>query len=138
MQLVGRLSRPSSRLRAVLDLPAGSGKWCRLAVPERSVGRLGNGAVLRAVIGVFAGAGSPMPIAAIHGAVERLLGRAISRESVSRCLRMGVKGEGGDLSVWRVVLPALRSILILCARQPDNRTCSWCGIASPSCIAPLR
>lgn len=55
--------------------------------------RLGNGEVMRAVVKVLAAADGPMRAADIHLAVERLLERPVSKESVQCCLRRGVSGE---------------------------------------------
>jgi hypothetical protein len=59
--------------------------------PGPETGRLGNGVVLRAVVKVLA-AGDTMPMADIHLAVERLVGRAVSKESVSSTLRKDIRG----------------------------------------------
>jgi hypothetical protein len=69
-----------------------------LAERQMSVGgqppkRLGNGAVRRAVVKVLAASDQPMRVAAVQAAVQVLLGRVVSYESVSWCLRMGSKGE---------------------------------------------
>jgi hypothetical protein len=58
---------------------------------EPETGRLGNGVVQRPVVKVLA-AGGAMRTADIHLAVERLLGRAVSKESVSCALRKGIRG----------------------------------------------
>jgi hypothetical protein len=60
--------------------------------PTPEMGRLGNGVVQRAVAKVLAAAGA-MRTADIHLAVERLLGRAVSKESVSSALRKGIRGS---------------------------------------------
>jgi hypothetical protein len=94
VQVIGQLSRPSSRLQAVLELSNPPDRPYRPVSPNPGK-RLGNGVVQRAVVGVLSDARGPLHIAAIRAAVERLLGRPVSRESVSWCLRMDVKGEGG-------------------------------------------
>lgn len=96
MHFVGQLSRPSSRLQAILDFETPVAKSSESILPSPNRQRLGNGVVQRAIIGVLAEAGEPMPIAVIHAAVERRLGQSVSMDSVSWCLRMDVKkGEGG-------------------------------------------
>jgi hypothetical protein len=61
--------------------------------PPSATGRLGNGVVQRAVVKVLAAEGGPMRGAEIHRAVERLLGRPVSKDSVSWCLRTGARGK---------------------------------------------
>jgi hypothetical protein len=61
--------------------------------PQMATGRLGNGVVQRAVIKVLAAACGPMRGANIHLAVERLLGRPVSKHSVSWCLCVGVRAK---------------------------------------------
>lgn len=46
----------------------------------------------RAVVRVLAAANDPMQVTGIHLAVECLLGRFVSKESVSYCLRKGAQG----------------------------------------------
>jgi hypothetical protein len=85
-RLVGQLSNPSGPLAAVL---AGVGALRRPAglqrpiVVEPSSRRLGNGMVQRAVVEVLAASNGPMRGADVHQAVERLLGRPVSKNSVS-------------------------------------------------------
>ena len=55
--------------------------------------RLGNGEVTRAVVKVLVAIHGPMRAADIHLAVERLLERPVSKESVHWCLRRGISGE---------------------------------------------
>ena len=96
MHLVGQLSRPSSRLQAILDpLEAAAAEPSGPSLPGPVKRRVGNGVVQRAIVSVLTEAGEPLPVAAIHAAVERQLGQPVSGESVSWCLRMGSKGEGG-------------------------------------------
>jgi hypothetical protein len=92
MQMIEQLSKLSSRLQAVLESPAPSSALNKPASPARAR-RLGNGVLQRAVVGVLTEAREPMHLAAIHTAVEHLIGQRVSRESVSWCLRMDVKGE---------------------------------------------
>jgi hypothetical protein len=61
--------------------------------PQVATGRLGNGVVQRAIVKVLASADQPMRLRAIHSAVEDLLGQAVSKESVSWCLRRSRSGE---------------------------------------------
>jgi hypothetical protein len=62
------------------------------SVPEPETGRLGNGVVQRAIVKVLAAATGPSHVADIHLAVERLLGRTVSKESVSCALLKGIRG----------------------------------------------
>ena len=59
-----------------------------------AAGRLGNGVVQRAVVKVLAAADQPMRLRDIYSAVEDLLGRTVSKESVSWCLRTSRTGQG--------------------------------------------
>lgn len=73
--------------------------------------RLGNGVVQRATIKVLREAGQAMRLAAIHAAVERVLDRPVSIESVSWCLRMDVKRtrlhfERVESGVYRLRAPS--------------------------------
>jgi hypothetical protein len=61
--------------------------------PEPVVRRLGNGVVQRAVVKVLAASDVPVRLAAIHAAVEAVLGQAVSKESVCWCLRTGCGGD---------------------------------------------
>ncbi len=58
-----------------------------------AMGRLGNGEMQRAVVKVLEAANGPMRGADIHRAVERLLGRPVSKNSVSWCLLAGVRAK---------------------------------------------
>jgi len=87
VQLVDQLSRPSSRLKAVLDLVNEAAAEPSEAVPPSPVKRrIGNGVVLRAVSSALAEAGEPMQAKAVHAAVEALLGQAVSWSSVKATL----------------------------------------------------
>jgi hypothetical protein len=93
MHLLEHLTNPSAPLKAVFEaLPDESLKPIEHPTQPPEMGRLGNGVVQRAVAKVLATADGPTRAADIHLAVERLLGRAVSKESVSYCLRMGVRG----------------------------------------------
>lgn len=88
MHLLGRYTNPSSALQAIFDaLPDEPIEPTACPEPQAETGRLGNGEVQRAAVKVLAAADGPMRAADIHRAVERLLGRAVSKESVSCCLR---------------------------------------------------
>jgi hypothetical protein len=93
MHLLGRFSNPSAPLKAVFEaLPDEPIEPTAFPEPHVATGRLGNGEVQRAVVKVLAATAAPTRGADIHLAVERLLGRAVSKESVSCCLRKGVRG----------------------------------------------
>jgi hypothetical protein len=62
-------------------------------VPEPTTRRLGNGEVQRAVIKVLAAADQPMCLADLHPAVERLVGCAVSPNSVSWYLAAGARAK---------------------------------------------
>jgi hypothetical protein len=61
--------------------------------PQTKVGRLGNGAVQRAVVSALVATDGPMRSAEIHLAVERLLGHPVSKNSVSWCLATGARAR---------------------------------------------
>jgi hypothetical protein len=94
MHLLGHFTNPSAPLVAVFealpDVPLEPAEQPTLP-PE--TGRLGNGEVKRAVVKALAEADRPMRAADIHLAVERLLGRPISKNSVGWCLAAGAKGK---------------------------------------------
>jgi transposase InsO family protein len=91
MHLLGRCTNPSAPLEAVFEaLPDEPLEPIEGPAPESETGRLGNGVVQRAVVKVLAEGGA-MRTADIHLAVERLLGRAVSKESVSSALRKGIR-----------------------------------------------
>jgi hypothetical protein len=94
MHLLGRFTNPSAPLAAVFEaLPDEPIAPTTLPEPELPTGRLGNGEVKRAVVKALAEADRPMRGADIHLAVERLLGRPISKNSVGWCLAAGAKGK---------------------------------------------
>src|SRR5439155_348924 len=95
MRLVGRLSNPSEPLDASLRWTCDHSTsrregGARPAVPEGK--RLGNGMVQRAVIKALVDAGRAMGVGEAHAAVEALLGRSVSRDSVSSSLSTGARG----------------------------------------------
>lgn len=51
------------------------------------------GWVIEAVVRVLVDQGGPMRATQIHAAVERLLGRSVSKDSVDSCLSMGARGK---------------------------------------------
>lgn len=55
--------------------------------------KLGNGAVQRAIVTVLETAGRPMRLAEVHLAVEGLLGRAVSKDSIKWCLSTAVRSK---------------------------------------------
>jgi hypothetical protein len=92
VHLLGRFSNPSAPLKAVFEaLPDEPIEPTVCPEPQAETGRLGNGEVQRAAVKVLAAADGPVRAADIHLAVERLLGRAVSNESVSCCLRKGIR-----------------------------------------------
>jgi hypothetical protein len=94
VHLVGHCTNPSAPLKAIFEaLPDEPLKPIERPAPEPATGRLGNGEVKRAVIKALAEADRPMRAADIHLAVECLLGRAISKNSVGWCLAAGAKGK---------------------------------------------
>lgn len=93
MHLLERFTNPSAPLKAVFDaLPDEPLKPIEHPTPSPGTGRLGNGVVQRAVVKVLTAANGPTRAGDIHLAVERLLGRAVSKESVSCALRRGIRG----------------------------------------------
>jgi len=92
MHLLGHCNNPSAPLIAVFEaLPDEPLEPTEHPTPPPETGRLGNGEVQRAVVKVLTAAVGPMRGADIHLAVERLLDRSVSKESVSCCLRKGVR-----------------------------------------------
>ncbi len=53
--------------------------------------RLGNGVVQRAAVEAFVRAARPMSVGEAHTAVEELLGRSVSRNSINSCLSTGAR-----------------------------------------------
>lgn len=97
MHLVGRLSNPSGALATVLEavgdeLRRPAGLQRPIAV-EQASRRLGNGVMQRAVVEVLAAASSPMRGADVHQAVEQLLGRPVSKNSVSWSLAADARSK---------------------------------------------
>ena len=93
MHLLGHFSNLPSSLQAIFNaLPDEPLEPTEQPTPPPETGRLGNGVVQRAVVKVLVAANGPTRAADIHLAVERLLCRAVSKESVSCCLRKGVRG----------------------------------------------
>jgi hypothetical protein len=91
--LVGRLSNPSELLEAVLGWgPAAAGGAPRELAALAGTKRLGNGVLKRALIKALAVSDRPMGVCDAQMAVETLLGRAVSRDSVNSCLSTGVRG----------------------------------------------
>jgi hypothetical protein len=72
-------------------IPEQSGS-CGREVEAPSSLWLGNGVIQRAVIKAFVAAGSPMGVSEAQVAVEALLGRPVSRDSVNSCLSTGARG----------------------------------------------
>ena len=98
MHLSGHYSNPPDALEAVLR-PALEGSLARRRVstavlPEGK--RLGNGVVQRAVIRALSEAGRAMDVREAHVAVEALVGRSVSRDSVNSCLSTGARGARPD------------------------------------------
>jgi hypothetical protein len=93
MHLSGHYSNPSEPLETVLRWAAeGSSK--RQSAPNAAASegkRLGNGVVQRAVIRALVEADRAMDVGEAHLAVEALLGRSVSRDSVSSCLSTGAR-----------------------------------------------
>lgn len=97
MHLVGQLSNPSGPLKAVLEVAAvvrpGPSELRESVVVEPASGRLGNGVVQRAVVKVLVAARRPMRAPEVHAVVEDLLGRPVSKDSISWCLAAGARGK---------------------------------------------
>jgi hypothetical protein len=95
MHLLGHyFNHPSSPPQAIFDaLPDEPLEPTERPEPPPETGRLGNGVVQRAVVKVLAAADGPSRAADIHLAVERLLGRVVSKESVSCALHRGIRGS---------------------------------------------
>ncbi len=54
--------------------------------------KLGNGVVQAAVLKVLAAADRPMRLPEVRTAVDALLGRPVSKDSISWCLSTGARG----------------------------------------------
>jgi hypothetical protein len=73
--------------------------------------RLGDGVVQRAVIKALVAADQPMGLTEVHLAVEGLLGRTVSKDSIKWCLSTGVRGkeprfERVARGCYRLICPA--------------------------------
>jgi hypothetical protein len=95
MRLVRQLSKPSTRLRIVLDaFPDGfPGQPPGPVVRQPVMRKLGNGAVQRAIVKVLATAERPMRLAEVQAAVENLLSQSVSRNSIKWCLSTGARDK---------------------------------------------
>jgi hypothetical protein len=92
MHLLGRLTNLPAPLAAVFEaLPDEPLEPTEHPALPPETGRLGNGVVVRAVVKVLAAANGAVRFTDIHLAVEGLLGRSVSKESVSCCLREGIR-----------------------------------------------
>jgi len=98
MHLSGHYSNPPEALETVLrSALEGSPTRRRVStavLPEAK--RLGNSVVQRAVIRALAEADRAMDVGEAHVAVEALLGRSVSRDSVNSCLSTGARGARPD------------------------------------------
>src|ERR1700753_3908955 len=92
MHLVGQLSNPSSSLERVLSAPVPNRPPALSLIPPPPAGRLGNGTVQRAVVKVLRAADEPFRALSVKAAVEDLLGRPVSANSIHWCLSTGVQG----------------------------------------------
>jgi hypothetical protein len=81
---LGYLAKKLARLRAS-DAPS-------RAITSRRRRARRPGWVLDAIVQVLADRAGPMRLGDIYAAMERQLGQSVSMESVSWCLRMGVRG----------------------------------------------
>lgn len=82
-------------VRSILGLPRSRVKRRALQPPSLQPlpRRLGNGVVQRVVVQVLTAADGPMRTGEVLAGVERLLGRHVSKESVSWSLRTGSRGR---------------------------------------------
>ncbi len=55
--------------------------------------KLGNGVVQAAVVKVLAAAGRPMRLSEVRTAVDVLLGRPVSKDSINWCLATGARAK---------------------------------------------
>ncbi len=94
MHLVGQHSNPCEPLEAVPGwVPDASGGARReLTAALAAKKRLGNGVVKRALIKALAVSDRPMGVCEAQVAVEALLGRPVSHDSVNSCLATGARG----------------------------------------------
>jgi hypothetical protein len=97
VRLVGQLSNPSGPLETVLEAAGGALRQPaglrRPNAVEPASRRLGNGVVQRAVVKVLVAASGPMHSADVHQAVEHLLGRSVSEDSVSWSLAADARSK---------------------------------------------
>ena len=98
MHLSGHYSNPPEALETVLrSADEGSSTCQRVSTAVfAEAKRLGNGVVPRAVVRALSEAGRAMDVGEAHAAVEALLGRSVSRESVNSCLSTGARGARPD------------------------------------------
>jgi hypothetical protein len=95
MHLRGHYSNQSPAFTGVLDafpdgIPEQIGRSRRRPEAPGPL-RLGNGMVQRAVVEVLGRAARPMNVGEAQTAVEELLGRSISRDSINSCLSTGAR-----------------------------------------------
>jgi hypothetical protein len=94
MYLSGHYSNPPGALETVLRCPC-ERLSSRQSAPKAIVPgpkRLGNGVIQRAVLSALGEADGAMDVGEAHAAVEMLLGRTVSRDSVTSCLSTGARG----------------------------------------------
>src|SRR5436305_13523976 len=99
-------SNPPEALEAALAALPESGVSNRRrdsAVLNPAARRLCNGELQRAVIGILEAADGPLSVAEVRLAVERSLGKVVSRSSVNACLSVGARRFGP----FELVPPAL-------------------------------
>jgi hypothetical protein len=112
MRLVEQLSNPSSRLRTVLNaFPDGLSGHDGPVAPQPTMRKLGNGIVKRGVVDALAADDRPMTVAEVQAAVERLLDKPVSRDSINWCLSTGSLGsrpqfERVSRGCYRLVRPS--------------------------------
>ena len=97
MHLSGHYSNPREALEAALAALQEGGVSDRRrdsAVLKPAARRLGNGELQRAVIRILEGADAPLSVAEMRLAVERSLGKAVSRSSVNACPSVGARRVG--------------------------------------------
>jgi hypothetical protein len=97
MHLSGHYSNPPEALEAALAaLPEGgvSDRRRDSAVLKPAARRLDNGDIQRAVIRILEAADGPLSVAEVRLAVERSLGKVVSRSSVNACLSVGARRVG--------------------------------------------
>jgi hypothetical protein len=93
MHLVGQLSNPSTALGAVFEALSDEPIEANACPePQLDVGRLGNGVVQRAVAKVLASAQRPLTVLEVQAAVAGLLGRPVSKGSITAACPAGCLG----------------------------------------------